>query len=269
MRSAENEKPVASNEAHIRKDKAIIDYDTYIMTGKEKTVYIILAAAAIYIIGFIFYRSFILAALLCPLALYYPKIRTKEIIEKRKNDLNLQFKDMLYALSSSLTAGKSVEMAFRDVLKDLSIIYPAPDTLIIREVELMLRKLTMNQTIESVLGDFAKRAHLEDVQNFVDVFHVCKRTGGNIVDIIRNTSNIINDKIEIKQEIDTMLAARRFEQKVLNIMPILMIVILSTSSADYMEPVFTTAAGRIVMTIAVVLLAAAYFVSKKIMKIKV
>lgn len=250
-------------------NKDVIDYDIYVMTTKEKGIYITLAATGIFIVGYIFYRNFLLSALLCPLAFFYPKMKTKEIIQKRKNELNIQFKDLLYSLSSSLSAGKSVEMAFRDVLKDLSIIYPDPNTYILKEVEYILRKLAMNETIESALADFAQRSQLEDVQNFVDVFYTCKRTGGNIVDIIRNTSNIINDKIEIKQEIDTLLSARKFEQKVLNVMPILMIVILSVSAADYMEPVFSTVAGRVVMTVSIALLAVAYFVSKKIMDIKV
>ena len=247
----------------------VIDYNTYEMGVKEKIIYILLAAAVIFTVGFIFYRNILLACLLCPLALRYPKMKIKEIIRKRKNELNHQFKDMLYALAYSLSAGKSVERAFTDVLNDLLMIYPDNNTHIIAEVEMMIRKLTVNEPIEAVLEDFAKRSHLEDVANFVDVFHTCKRTGGNMVEIIKNTSNIINDKIEIKEEITTMLSARRFEQKVLNIMPILMIVLLSVSAADYMEPVFTTAAGKVVMTLAILLLGVAYWVSKKVMHIEI
>ncbi len=127
----------------------------------------------------------------------------------------------------------------------------------------------MNETVEAVLSDFARRARIEDVENFSDVFQLCKRTGGNIVEVVRNTSGIISDKIEIRQEIDMLLAQRKFEQKVLNVVPVAMIVLLSASAADYMEPVFTTAVGRLVMTAAIGLLAAAWFLSRRIMDIKV
>lgn len=247
----------------------LIDYDVYIMSKRERVLYTALAAAVIFVVGYIFYRSIILSLLICPFALMYPKLRTKDIVGKRKNDLNLQFKDMLYSLSSSLSVGKSVEMAFKDVLRDLAIIYPDPETYIIRETEYIIRKVEMNMPVEAALEEFAARAHIEDIDNFVDVFYTCKNTSGNIVEIIRNTSNIINDKIEIRQEIDTILAARKFEQRVLNLVPILLIIILSTSSSDYMTPVFAGAAGRVVMTISILLLVAAYFISKKIMDIKV
>lgn len=245
------------------------DYDVYVMSKKERSLYIAAASAAIYIVGYIFYHSHMVSLLLCPLSLFYPAIRTREIIRKRKSNLNLQFKDMIYSLSSSLTAGKSVESAFKEVLKDLSIIYPDPETDIIVEVEYIVRKVEMNETIEAALADFAARSHLEDIESFADVFRICKRTGGNLVDIIRNTSSIINDKIEIKLEIDTMLAAKRFEQKVLNVVPIILMIILSTSAADYMAPVFSTAAGRVAATVSIGLLLVGYFVSGKIMSIEV
>lgn len=87
--------------------------------------------------------------------------------------------------------------------------------------------------------------------------------------MIRNTTNIINDRIEIEQEIDTMLAERRFEQKVLYILPPAMITLLSLAAADYMEPVFSTFAGYVVMSAAVVLIGLAYFISAKINNISI
>lgn len=251
------------------RDKGLIDYDIYVMTGREKLLYICIAGLVIYIVGFIFYRSYLISALVTPLALIYPRIRTKEIIKKRKNELNLQFKEALYALSSSLSAGKSIEMAFRDCLGDLAILYPSCDTYIIQELQYIIRRLEMNQTVEEALSDFAQRSHLEDVSNFVDVFITCKRTGGNMIEIIKNTSNVIADKIHIKNDIATMLTEKKFEQKLLNIIPIALILMLSLNAKEYMQPVFNTGIGRIMMTISIVLLGVAYLISKRIMDIEV
>lgn len=246
-----------------------IDYNVYIMTKKEKMIYILIASIVIFLISFIFYRSYIVSAALIPLSFFYPKIKTKEIIKKRKNDLNLQFKEALYALSSSLSAGKSIEMAFKDSLNDLSILYPDPNTYITHEFQYIIRKIDMNETIEEALSDFARRAHLEDINNFVDVFITCKGMGGNIVEILKNTSNVIADKIYIKNDINIMLAQKKLEQKLLNIIPIVLILLLSLNAKDYMELVFETALGKVMMTISIVLLTGAYFISKKIMDIEV
>lgn len=258
----------ANNEGANTK-KMLPDYDVYRMSKQEWLFYFGLAAAFCFFVAYVFYRNFLLAALVTPLALFYPRLKTKELIVKRKQELAMQFKEALYALSSSLTAGRSVEEAFKEAIKDLALIYPDPQTYIMQEFSYIVRRLEMNETIEEALGDFARRAHLEDIDSFVDVFVISKRTGGNIVEIIKNSSAIIGDKLQIKQEIDTLLAERKFERKILNIMPIAMILLLSGSTGDYMAPVFNTLAGHIAMTVAVVLLGVAFFVSGKIMKIEV
>jgi len=235
---------------------------------RERMLYIVLASGVIFVIAFIFYRSILLSMLLVPLSLLYPGIKTRAIIARRKKELNIQFKDMLYSLSSSISAGKTVEGAFREVLKDLPVMYPEPNTFILVEISRIISRLDTNETLESALSDFSLRAKLDDVDNFVNVFNICKRSGGNLSEVIKNTSAIINDRIEVAQEVDTMLAERKFEQKVLNVVPILMILMLSATAPDYMSPVFNTSMGRFTMSISILLLAAAWFISAKFCNIK-
>lgn len=253
----------------VEREDGLIDYNVYVMSKEEKIINIVIAAVTIFAVGFVFYKNVILSALLALLAFKWPKIRTKQIIEKRKKELSVQFKDMLYSLSSSLTAGRSVESGLKEALKDLQIIYPDPNTNIIKEVEYIVRGIEMNETIENMFEQLSERTHIEDVENFTDIFRTCKRTGGDLIQVIRSTSQSIGEKIEIKQEIDTMISGKKFEFKALMIMPIFLILMLTYTSPDYMEPVFTTLVGRVVMTIAICLFAIAYLVGSKIMKIEV
>lgn len=253
----------------VEREDGLIDYDVYVMTKEEKIINIIIAAAVIFAIGYMCYRSVILSALLALVSLKWPKMRVKQIIEKRHNELTIQFKDMLYSLSSSLSAGKSVETGLKECLQDLKIIYPDDDEYIIQELTYIVRGIEMNETIEDMFAQFSERAHDEDIENFVDIFRTCKRTGGDMVQVIKTTSQTIGEKIEIKQEINTMISGKKFEFKALMIMPVFLILILSVSSADYMAPVFETFIGHAVMTVAIVLFAVAYLVGNKMMSIKV
>ena len=219
------------------------DYNTYDMGIKQRVFYISTAVAVIFAAGWLFYRNAAICVLLTPLALLYPRIKTMEIIKRRKMELNIQFKDLLYSLASSVSAGKSVESAFRTALDDLSVLYPEPSTYILAEIRNIISRLDTNETLESALAEFAGRAGLEDIDSFVNVLSISKRTGGNIAQVIRNTSSIISDRIEVGQEIDMMLTERRFEQKVLNAVPVFLTALLSVSAPEYMYPVFNTAAG--------------------------
>ena len=247
----------------------IVDYDVYIMSKKEKVTTIIAAAVLIFIVGIIFYHNIVLSLLLSLFALKAPKIRVKSIIKKRKVELNNQFRDLLYSVSSSMEAGRSLEMAFKDALRDLAIIYPNEKTAIIRETTYIVRKIEMNEPIEQAILEFAERSHIDDIENFADIIKVCKRTGGNLADVIRSTSNVIGEKIETKREIETTITGKKFESRLMSVMPIFMVAILSLSSPEFMAPVFDTVVGNVVMTIAIFLFVGAFLISEKIVDIKV
>ncbi len=252
-----------------QQQSGVIDYNIYIMSKKENILNIIFAAAVIFAVGMIFYHNPILAALLSLFAFKYPKIRTSAIIKKRKNALTIQFRDLLYSVSSSMEAGRSLEMAFKDALKDLAIIYPNPETPIMIETTFIVRKIEMNEPVEQALDEFSCRSHIDDIENFADVIRVCKRTGGNLADVVRNTSQVIGDKIETKREIETTITGKKFESRIMAVMPIFMVLMLSLSSPEFMEPVFTTITGNIVMTIAIALFTIAFLISEKIVDIEV
>lgn len=245
-----------------------IDYNLYKMEPVEYVVALLLAAAVLTLIGYIFYRSMIFALLLTPISFFYPKIRTKQMIQKRKKELKLQFKDALQSLSSSLHAGKSFESAMRSAIADLLIQYET-DSYIIREFEIIVRRLESNETIERAFDEFAERSKLEEIQNFAEVLEICKRTGGNLITAIKSSTDIIAEKIEVLNDISSILAEKKLEQNILSIMPVAMVLMLSISAKDFMLPVFTEVIGRIIMTISMGLFATAYFIAEKITNIEV
>ena len=251
------------------REDGLTDYNIYIMSRQEKIANIIFAAVVLFLVGYVFYRNWILSAILMLFSVKFPEIRTKQIIEKRKNQLTLQFKDMLYSLSSALSVGKSVETGIRDSLQDLRVMYPDPNTDILREMEYILRGIGMNNTVEGMFAQFGERAHLEDIDNFVDIFVTCKRTGGDLIEVMRSTSNTIGEKIEVKQEINTMISGKKYEFNFMMILPVIMVEFLALTSGDYMDPVFTEPAGIAAMTAAIAIFAVAYVVGSKIMKIDI
>jgi len=251
------------------REERLTDYQKYRLSYQERILYTGGAAIFLFSVAYVFYHSLFLSLGLTPLAYFYPAFKTKKLSQKRRRELNLQFKDALYSLASSLMAGKSVELAFKDVYQDLRLLYPDPQTPIILEIQIILHRLEMNESLEDALADLARRAHSEDIESFADVFIIAKRSGGNMVEIIRNTSAIIADKLQIKEEIETLLAHRQIEKRVLAVMPVALIMLLSWATGDYMLPVFTTWTGRLAMTAAILILTAANILAQKITTIEV
>ena len=105
-------------------------------------------------------------------------------------------------------------------------------------------------------------------KSFAKVFEICYRKGGNIKETIRTTYEILSDKMEIAEEIETTLTANKSEQNIMIVMPVILIAMIKGMSSDFAAN-FVTATGIVSTTIAIGIFVAAYFVGKKILDIRV
>lgn len=245
------------------------DYSEYILTKDEKRKCLVQEAVFLAVAGYIFFGSWMAGAVLALGTFWYPKLKQKQLRDKRQQELTYQFKDALYALASALGAGLSLESAVKASLRDLRVLYPEEDTDILQEFAYLARRLELNEPLEVALGDFAQRSGLEDVRNFTEVITLCKRTGGNLVQVVKNTATVIGDKIEISQDIDLMLTKQKFEQKILNVMPLIFIGMIKFGGSGYMDSLYSSPVGYLLMGLALMILAASYIISQKIMDIRV
>lgn len=246
----------------------MIDYCRYQYSRSEFLKYLLIGVGITSTIAFVFYKSIVIVILFAPFSTIYLKQKKKRLMEQQKWQLNLEFREGLISLSSALNAGYSIENSIREAVKDLHLIYDK-DALIIREFEYIVSQLSMNKTVEEALNELAIRCQVEDISNFAEVFITAKRTGGDIIKIIKTTSKNIGDKIEIKRQIHTMITAKKLESRIMNLIPFGIILYMWIFSPEFLEPLYYNLIGIVIMTVALVLYFAAYMVSEKIMNITV
>jgi len=246
-----------------------MDYNMYQMEVKEKIAIVLIAALILGIIAFIFYRRrFIMVAILSAFSLLAPKYIENKKIKLQKRKINRQFKDALYALSSSLSSGKSIENAMADVVKDLLIQYHPKERIVI-EFQLIHKKISYNTSVYDAILDFAKRSHCEDIENFASVLEVTKTSGGETNKIIKRTARMITEKFEVKEDINLLVEGKKSEMRGLIFMPIFLILLLSMTAKEYMAPVFVTQMGFIGTTVSIVLIVIGQIIANKILDIEV
>jgi len=260
--------PISAKNDELKVPELISDYNAYKLSPIEYLKYFILCWSGTFLLAYVFYRSIILSFLFSISAFALINIFKKSIIKKRKQELMYQFRDALTSLASSLGSGIVIEKAFEESIRDLRILYPSEKVMIIDELSAIVLKKKNGVELESSLLDFAKRAKLSCVTDFVDVFVSSNRTGGRSVDIIRNSIAMINDKIEIEKEIETLVSGKKMEQNLLSAAPAAFVVILSVIAGDYIQPMFTTFGGHVVMTIVLGIMFVSYLASRWIMKIE-
>lgn len=260
---------VSSNVEHLKiKENLISDYDKYYLSMEDLITSAANVALYIVLICLAFYDSKVLLVVTLPLSFVIPFFEKDQFIKKRKEKLLNEFKDFLRVLKTFLEASYSVENAFAMSVRDVMMLH-GKESMMVKELKSMVSLLKINKPIDVVFKKFADKTHMEDIIDFSEVFIISKLHGGNISKIIGNTINVINDKIEVKIEIDTVTASKRFEQKLMNLLPFLIIIYMNISSSSFLRPLYTTLEGRLLMTFALVVYFFSVKISKKILEIEV
>lgn len=188
--------------------------------------------------------------------------------EKLRNRLNLEFKDYMYAVSGALLAGYSVERAFLSGLRDMQQLY-GDASVLVKRLASMEGRLGMQEPIERILRDFAERSDSEDIESFVEIFSYAKRGGGDFVHIIATTIERICDKIEVLEEIQTVMAEKALEQKVMCIVPLGILLFFKVTSPEFIGILYGNLLGVGIMTSALILYGIAFLLGMKIVEVEV
>lgn len=241
------------------------DYTVYILSTKEKLT----AVLAGFLVGFgasyVYFDNKVLGVIVGLILAYKAiSIYEKQKLKKRYNELRLQFRDMLESLSNSYTVGMTGNRAFHAAYQDMMIEH-GQDSYITRELQLICSTHD-NQGIEikDMMNDFAQRSGIDDVRSFAGVFDVSTNLGGDIAKVIRETRDMISDKIEVELEIQTMVTGQKNQLNILAVMPLVMALLTRSFGSG--------SAGALVIVvkvIALVMFVFAYWMGVKITNIKV
>jgi len=227
----------------------LADYSEYRMSPREFMLSLAAGVAGMFVVSYTFYQSFLAAAALSVAGALLPRYRKAGQLAKRRERLRLQFKEALYSVTASLAAGRSVDNAFLAAEADLQLLYPGGSADIVLEFAALRHRILNGDTLESGLRLLADRAKLDDITQFVEVFSTCRRAGGDLVEVIRRTAQVIGEKHDIGREIAVLLAQKRFESRILIAIPFVFMAALNAAAPDYMEPLYEGAGGYALLTL--------------------
>ena len=244
------------------------DYSEYHFRTKEKLLYISEGVLLVVLIGYFFYQSWIACLCLMPVLALFMKEKKKDLAKRQRQELGMQFKDLILAVAANQKAGYSIENAFRESYKDMEMLYGKEGT-ICTEIKYIIAGLDNNIVLEKLIYNLGMRSGLPDIIQFADVFFIAKRSGGNMTDILQKIAAVIEQKTETDKEIQLMISAKKMEQKIMNMVPFLIIFYVSSTSKGFFDVLYHNMIGIIIMTVCLGFYAAAYLLSKRIVDIEV
>lgn len=246
-----------------------MNYNRYIFNRREEILFNISLLLCGILLSYLFYRNLWGAPVLFP---FRRKIRSyveEELIIRRKHDLLEQFKDLLFVLSTSFSAGRGMADALGEALISMKDIY-GNESYLVREIQNMYERMKISkEREEDVLHDFAERTGLEDVTDFVIIFEICRDTGAGLVSALNKAASVIIDKMTIEEEIHEIVRRKESEGTILFLMPPVVILFLNLLAPDYLVPLYETLMGRCIMTGVIASTIGIYGMIRKIIRVKV
>lgn len=240
------------------------DYHKYYWTKPELILAVAKSIMVVVFLAIFFYRSLLAAIPLAIVGVMYFRMLQENKAEKCRQKLVWQFKECIMSVSTSLKAGYAVENAFMESRKDMGLLF-GEESLIYRELELIRRGLVINITLEELLKDLAERSGSREIRQFSEIFAIAKRNGGNLSEIIYSSSEVIGQKIDARQEIQTMLSGREMEQKVMKVMPFGILAYIGITYPGYFDMLYHNWQGAAVMTGCLLIYLGAYVLSDRIL----
>lgn len=241
------------------------DYRVYILSPMQRIMAIVVGFAVGFAAAYIYFDSIPLGIIVGAIAGWKAiDIYRNKLFTQRQRELRLQFRDLLESLSNSYTVGMTASRAFHNAYSDM-VTEHGKDAVITKELQLICAMHDgQGVEIKDMVNDFAERSGLDDVRSFASVYDVATDLGGDVAKVIRETRDMIGDKIEIELEIQTMITGQKSQLNILAIMPIVMAFLTKTFSEG--PPTTLTIVVKI---IALVLFVFAYWLGTKIVDVKV
>lgn len=242
-------------------------YDNYVLSKKEWLICVAQYLMITGMVSILFYDSAKAFLMLIPFFYVFVKRRKEKLREKRLNELKCQFIQMISSMAAALVAGFSIENALKEAYTDMVNLYE-DGAIILEELNQMINRIHLGTRIEEVFSDFADRTGSEEINDFATVFEVAKKSGGRFSDVIDKCVQIIRSEIEIETEIQILISGKKFEQKIMNIIPFALIAALRVTSPDMIGILYHNLTGIIIMTLCLCVYVISLALAEKISDIR-
>ncbi len=244
-----------------------MDYRSYRLTLKEHGKCLAGAVLLTAVIAYLFYDS-AWGFLIFPAV--YVLLRKRGIAQgtaRVQAQIGKEFLDVLRTVSSALLAGLSMENAWREAAREIEGLY-GESSIMGRELIRINGKVGMNIPLEQQLEELAMRSGNADIVSFAEVFAFAKRSGGNLVTIMEGTANHIRARFETEREIQVMVASKLLEQKIMNVVPLLILAYLKVTSIGFLDILYGNVAGVLFMSGCLLAYGGAILLSERMLRIE-
>jgi tight adherence protein B len=183
-------------------------------------------------------------------------------VRRQRKQFVDQLPDNLQVIASAMRAGHSFAGALSVVVED------APDPTR-RELSRVIADERLGVPLDVAMASAVRRMDSKDLEQIALVAVLQRETGGNTAEVLDRVTEAVRERLALRRMVASLTAQGRMSRWVLTGIPIFLLVMLTVINPTYMNPLYTTTVGRILLVICALMITAGSLVIKRIVDIKV
>lgn len=176
---------------------------------------------------------------------------------KKKNALFLDnFPDAIDIIVRSVKSGHPILASLRMIAEsDMPGVSP--------EFQKIVDEVSYGRPLQQALRKMAERVDLLDVNFFVVILGVQQETGGNLSEVLSNLSGIIRKRKQLRMKINALTSEGRLTAWIFAFIPVVQGGAVFLISPGYLDPLFVSEIGNIILAVACGMIVFAVYMSRK------
>lgn len=193
-------------------------------------------------------------------------IAPKVFINRRRRGRAAAFEaglpDALLIMASTLRSGFSLEQ---------SIVSSADQSEgpVATQLRRALQEVRLGLPLETALSRVAERMSSSDFSWVVAALQIQRKSGGNLSELLTTAAGTVRERGEIRREVQSLTAEGRISANVLMALPFGILLYMLAVQPEYIAPLWTTAIGRLLSGLGIVMLGLGWFSMKQVTRVEV
>jgi tight adherence protein B len=225
----------------------------------------VLAVILGYLIGFflIVHGNAIAAIAFGVVGFFAPRIYVGIRKGRRIKAFENQLPDTIGLWVNGLRSGYSVQQAMEAIGRE----GPEPTAMEFRRV---VQELQLGVSRELALEHLLNRMPSEDLDLIITAVNIQAEVGGNLAEILDIIGTVIRERIKLKGEVSVLTSQGRMTGFVIGGLPIALLLFLSITNPEYIDPLFTNrTCGWPMLFCMTILIGSGFAVIRKIVDIQI
>jgi tight adherence protein B len=180
---------------------------------------------------------------------------------RRRRALEEQLPEVLTLLAACLKAGHSFSQALQAVAEDAD--EPARG-----EFARVLTEARLGRPLDEVLDAFGRRIGSPELDFVLGAVAIQRRVGGSLAGLLDTVAETIRGRAQFTRKVRALTAMGRTSAIVLVVLPFAMAALLTLINPRYMEPLWATHVGRLLVAGALASVAVGALLLRRIVAIR-